>query len=172
MFKCAPDSPPDEYCLLHWRLDAAHMIPSIPTAALSLCVLIGISVGCANNSMTRQPIGPPMVTAEDIERNPSEPIEKIIQAKIPGVLVSRTPDGGIAIQIHGPSSFFSSSAPLYVVDDVPFEAGPNGALSGLNPHDIESIRVLKDPADTGIWGVRGANGVIVITTKRPGFKRD
>lgn len=113
-----------------------------------------------------------MVTAEDIERNPSEPIEKIIQAKIPGVLVSRTPDGGIAIQIHGPSSFFSSSAPLYVVDDVPFEAGPNGALSGLNPHDIESIRVLKDPADTGIWGVRGANGVIVITTKRPGFKRD
>jgi TonB-dependent SusC/RagA subfamily outer membrane receptor len=121
--------------------------------------------------MYREPVGQPMVTADDIERNPSEPIEKIIQAKIPGVLVTRTADGGIALQIRGASSFYGGTAPLYVIDDVPFEAGPNGALTGLNPHDIESIRVLKDPADTGIWGVRGANGVIVITTKRPGGKR-
>jgi TonB-dependent SusC/RagA subfamily outer membrane receptor len=40
-------------------------------------------------------------------------------------------------------------------------------LTGVNPHDIESIRVLKDPADTGVYGVRGANGVIVVTTIRP-----
>jgi len=48
------------------------------------------------------------------------------------------------------------------------QPGPGGALIVINPHDIESIKVLKDPADTGIYGMRGANGVILITTKRPG----
>lgn len=171
MFQCAPDSPPDEYCHFYRRFAATIMIPSLPTAALSLCVLLGVS-GCANNSMYREPVGQPIVTAEDIERQPSEPIEKIIQAKIPGVLVTRTADGGIALQIRGASSFYGSNAPLYVLDGVPFETGANGALTGLNPHDIESIRVLKDPADTGIYGVRGANGVIVITTKGPGNRRN
>ncbi len=142
-----------------------------PAAALLLSASIGLSAGCANNSMYREPVGPPIVTAEDLERNPSASIESIIQAKIPGVLVTRTADGGVAMQIRGASSFYSGTAPLYVLDDVPMEAGPNGAVPGLNIHDIESIRVLKNPADTGIWGVKGANGVIVITTKRPGSKR-
>jgi len=62
----------------------------------------------------------------------------------------------------------ASNAPVYVVDDVPVQPGPGGALIVINPHDIESIKVLKDPADTGIYGMRGANGVILITTKRPG----
>jgi len=57
---------------------------------------------------------------------------------------------------------------VYVVDDVPVQPGPGGALIVINPHDIESIKVLKDPAETGIYGMRGANGVILITTKRPG----
>ena len=172
MFQCAPDSPPDEYCHFYRRFAATLMTTSLPSAALSLCVLIGLSLGCGNNSMYREPVGQPMVTAADIERNPSEPIEKIIQAKIPGVLVTRTADGGIALQIRGASSFYGSNAPLYVIDDVAFEAGPNGALTGLNPYDIESIRVLKDPSQTGLYGVRGANGVIVITTKRPGNRRN
>ena len=109
-----------------------------------------------------------MVTSEDIERNPSEPIEKVLQAKVPGLVVSRTTDGGIAVQIRGASSFYSGSEPLYVIDDVPIQPGPGGALTGVNPHDIESIKVLKNPADTGIYGMRGANGVIVITMKKPG----
>ena len=61
-----------------------------------------------------------------------------------------------------------SSEPLYVVDDVPIKAGPGGALNGINPYNIESIKVLKDPADTGIYGIRGGNGVIVIKMKKPG----
>jgi TonB-dependent SusC/RagA subfamily outer membrane receptor len=107
-----------------------------------------------------------------MERNPGEPIEKMLQAKEPGVLITGTSDGGIAVQIRGPSSFFSSGAPLYVIDEVPMEAGPGGALRGVNPYDIETIKVLKNPADIGIYGVRGANGVIVITTKRPGKRND
>ena len=54
-----------------------------------------------------------------------------------------------------------------MVDGIAIEAGPGGALTGINPHDIESIRVLKDAADTAMYGLRGANGVIVIRTKRP-----
>jgi TonB-dependent SusC/RagA subfamily outer membrane receptor len=109
-----------------------------------------------------------MVTAEDIERNPSEPIEKLLQAKVPGLLVTRSPSGRLVLQIRGTSSFQSSNAPLYVIDDVPVEPGPGGALPDINPYDIESIKVLKDPSETGIYGMRGANGVIVITTKKPG----
>lgn len=143
------------------------MPSSLPRAALSVWVLIGLAAACASGNTVREPPGQPMVTAEDIEKNPSEPIETVLQAKVPGVLVTRTADGGIALQIRGPSSFYSSDAPLYVIDDVEIQSGPGGAVPNLNPHDIESIRVLKDPADIGIYGVRGANGVIVITTIRP-----
>ena len=119
---------------------------------------------------SRRDTGParaPVVTAEDIERSPGTPLEQIIEAKIPGILVTRTSSGAIAIRIRGTSSIYGSNDPLYVIDGTPLDAGA-GALTGLNPYDIESIRVLKDPADTGLYGVRGANGVIVITTKRPG----
>jgi TonB-dependent SusC/RagA subfamily outer membrane receptor len=96
------------------------------------------------------------------------PIEEVLQDKVPGLLVTRTFDGGIAVQIRGPATFYGNRDPLYVIDDVPIRPGPGGALSGVNPHDVESIRVLKDPADTGVYGLRGANGVIVITTKKSG----
>jgi len=143
------------------------MTYSLPTAA-SVSVLVGLSAACAPSSTYHEPLGQPGVTAADIERNSGEPIEKILQAKVPGLSITRTADGGIAVQIRGPSSFYSSNAPLYVIDDVAIQPGPGGALTGINPHDIESITVLKDPADTGIYGMRGANGVIVVTTKKPG----
>jgi TonB-dependent SusC/RagA subfamily outer membrane receptor len=55
-----------------------------------------------------------------------------------------------------------------VVDGQVIQAGPNGSLSGINPYDIESIKVLKDPASLTMYGSRGANGVIVIKTKKGG----
>ena len=54
-----------------------------------------------------------------------------------------------------------------MIDGFPIQPGPGGALVGISPYDIESIKVLKDPVETAIYGLRGANGVIVITTKRP-----
>jgi TonB-dependent SusC/RagA subfamily outer membrane receptor len=147
------------------------MTSSFPRAVLSVWVLVGLAAGCASGNTRREPVGTPMLTSEDIERNSGEPIERMLEAKVPGLMVTRSADGGIAVQIRGPSSFYSGGAPLYVIDDVPFQAGPGGALRGLDPHDIESIKVLMNPADTGIYGLRGGNGVIVITTKRPG-KRD
>jgi TonB-dependent SusC/RagA subfamily outer membrane receptor len=149
-------------------VSAAYLMTSSFRTALGFCVLLGLAAGCTSSNALREAPGQSTVTSQDIEQNPSAPIEEILQAKVPGVLVTRTSSGGIAVQIRGTSSFYSSNEPLYVIDDVPFQPGPGGALTGVNPHDIESIKVLKNPEDTGLYGMRGANGVIVITTKKPG----
>ena len=141
------------------------MKSSSPRAALAVSLVVGLAAGCT--PVTKAPLATPEVTAEDIE-NAGESIEKALQAKEPGILVTRTQNGDISIRIRGTSSFYSGNEPLYVIDDTPIEPGRGGVLTGINPHDIETIRVLKDPAETGIYGIRGANGVIVITTKRPG----
>jgi TonB-dependent SusC/RagA subfamily outer membrane receptor len=65
-----------------------------------------------------------------------------------------------------PGTILGTGEPLYVIDGVPIQPGPGGALSGLNPYDIETIDVLTDPASISMYGSRGANGVIVITTKQ------
>jgi len=107
------------------------------------------------------------VTATDVQNTPSGSIEKSLEGRFPGVTVFRTAEGGLAIRVRGAASANGPNAPLYVVDGVAVEPGPNGDLMGLNPYDIESIKVLKDAASTTMYGVRGANGVIVIKTKKP-----
>lgn len=105
--------------------------------------------------------------AEEVRRGSGRPIEEILAGRVSGVSVFRNADGSIAVRIRGVSSFYGSNEPLYVLDGVPIQAGPGGALRGISPYDIESIRVLKNPEDTTVYGVRGANGVILITTIRP-----
>ena len=151
-------------------------IPRISTAALALLGVLGGACARSTSSATEQiePIPVPKgavgnaVTAEDVERSPNVPLEQLLAGKVSGVIVTRTADGGIAVRVRGGSSSFSgNNAPLYVLDGVAIEAGPNGSLTGVNPYDIASIKVLKDAADITMYGVRGANGVIVIKTKRP-----
>jgi TonB-dependent starch-binding outer membrane protein SusC len=147
------------------------MTPSFSRVALTIgCT--ALVAGCGGGRSSRPAsTSPDVVTSSDLERNPgNESIEKMLQAKAPGLLVTRTADG-VAIQIRGPSSFSGNTQPLFVIDDVPMEAGPGGALRGINPYDIESIKVLKDPAETGIYGMRGANGVILIKMKKPSRAR-
>ena len=101
--------------------------------------------------------------------------QQLIQAKVPGVQVvdNNEPGGGIAIRIRGGTSVNASNEPLFVVDGVPLAVG-GGVSSGrnplnfLNPADIASITVLKDASATAIYGSRGANGVILISTKTGG----
>lgn len=100
-------------------------------------------------------------------RVPTESVEQMLEGRVAGVIVSRTPDGSIAVRIRGSSSAYGNNEPLYILDGLPLQPGPNGALSGINPRDIASIRVLKEAADIGMYGSRGANGVIIIKTKRP-----
>jgi TonB-dependent SusC/RagA subfamily outer membrane receptor len=105
------------------------------------------------------------VTADQIQQTGGDPIEKLLMNRTPGVWVGRSSDGGIAVRIRGGTSLMGNNEPLYIVDGSPFLPGPNGALTGINPYDIESIKVLKDPADLSMYGVRGANGVIIVKTK-------
>lgn len=137
---------------------------------ISLGAVLALASGCASGGAA----GPPprensTVTAEDIERQGAadDPVLKALQGRVAGVRIARAPDGSIAVRIRGAISIHGSSEPLYIVDGMPIEPGPGGSLSGINPSDIESIKVLKDAAETAMYGSRGANGVIIITTKRP-----
>lgn len=145
---------------------------SCPSRVLPAAVLVATIAACAHGQReaAQTPAPPPpstsTVTAEDIARQPTVPLEQLIAGRVAGVRVTRAPGGGISIQIRGQSSFSLSSEPLFVVDGVPITPGPNGTLSWLNPHDVASIEVLKDAVSTAMYGVRGSNGVIVIRTKR------
>ena len=143
---------------------------SFPTLAVAACGLL-LAVGCATKSANtpRPSASPNSVTSDEIQRQGAtdDPIEKVLQGRVAGVSVSRSADGGIAVRIRGATSIYGNSEPLYVLDGMPIQPGPNGTLTGINPYDIESIQVLKDPADVAMYGVRGANGVIVIKTKKP-----
>ena len=135
-------------------------------------LIVGLLVGCAHGGTGDGNAGdapePRRVTADDLERTPTRSIEEVLSSRFPGVVVTRSPNGGLSVRIRGSTSIRGTNEPLFVIDGVPIEPGPGGALMGINPHDIESIEVLKDAADTTMYGVRGANGVIVIKTKQRG----
>lgn len=143
------------------------MSPSSLHAPIAGALLLGLTAGCSSAGSSGRPVADHVVTAGDIERNPDRPIERILQDKVPGVVVTRTAEGSIALRIRGATSFDGSDGPLYILDDMPFQPGPGGALTGVDPYSIQTIRVLKG-AEAGIYGIRGFNGVIVITTRKPG----
>jgi TonB-dependent SusC/RagA subfamily outer membrane receptor len=145
-----------------------------PRLLLPLGLAIALISGCKSGQRAETEASPTPtadVTAQDIERAPGQPIEEILKGRVAGVTVTRTSEGGIAVRIRGATSFYGSSEPLYVLDGVPIQPGAGGSLTGIDPYDIESIEVLKDPADTALYGMRGANGVIVIKTKRAMTKK-
>ncbi len=160
-----------------------HAFSLIPTRRTQLALvllagmLVGFASGCARSESTSGVEPEPAaregvadasaLTSNEVQKRDHEPIESLLEGRLSGVEATQNPDGTISVRIRGPASFYSSGEPLYVVDGTPMQAGPRGALSGINPNDIESIKVLKYPHETALYGVRGANGVIVITTKRP-----
>ena len=137
---------------------------------LQVGLLAALAAGCAHKAKAPGDMGPPVhqeeVTQEDIGRAPTQSIEQQLMAKVPGVIVTRTETGDVAIRIRGGSSAYGNNEPLYIVDGQAVIPGPGGGLSGLNPNDIASIKVLKDAASMSMYGSRGGNGVIVIKTKQ------
>ncbi len=116
---------------------------------------------------------------EDIEDIPVSSFEGALQGKATGVNItnpSGTPGGAINVNIRGVSSISASSQPLFIIDGIPVVSRNNSALNqniqpvnpiaDINPNDIENITILKDASAAAIYGSRGANGVILITTKR------
>ena len=140
-------------------------------------ILVGFVSACAQQTTTSEaePEVAPQTdsvsvfagTSQEIQKRPHEPIESILMGRTSGVMVTMNANGTISVRIRGATSFYGSGAPLYVVDGIPIRPGPGGTLRGINPYDIESIRVLKGPPETTIYGVRGANGVVVIKTRQP-----
>ncbi len=107
------------------------------------------------------------VSAEEIENLQSHSLDRLLQGRVPGLHVmgaSGEPGEGVTMRIRGASSLHGSNSPLYVVDGFPM--GDAGDLKQINPSDIQSIEVLKDASAAAIYGSRGANGVILITTYR------
>ncbi|WP_378178851.1 SusC/RagA family TonB-linked outer membrane protein [Aquimarina sp. SS2-1] len=124
-----------------------------------------------------------VVTSEDFNQGAIVSPEQLIQGKTAGVQITQAsgePGAGVALRIRGTTSVRSNNNPLFVVDGVPL-AGDDTAAGGsdlgigtssarnplnfLNPNDIESVSILKDASATAIYGSRGANGVVIITTK-------
>jgi TonB-linked SusC/RagA family outer membrane protein len=109
------------------------------------------------------------VAKADLESMLKMPVANLDQAlagRVAGVQVSSsegTPGGEMNIVVRGTNSITGSNAPLYVIDGFPME---DGSASNINPNDVESMEVLKDASATAIYGARGANGVIIITTKK------
>jgi TonB-dependent SusC/RagA subfamily outer membrane receptor len=106
------------------------------------------------------------VGSDEISRAPKQSVDQYLNGRFSGVQITPTADGGIAVRIRGSTSAMGNNEPLYILDGVAIQPGPAGALVGINPYDIASIKVLKDLADITMYGVRGANGVVVIKTKR------
>ena len=120
------------------------------------------------------------IKSEAIKEMPVVSVDQAIQARAPGVQVTQSsaaPGGGISIRVRGANSINSGSEPLYVIDGFPVypdngAIGTSGnrqasnAMATINPNEIESIEILKDASATSIYGSRGANGVVLITTRR------
>ena len=106
-----------------------------------------------------------VVDAQTIESRVSTDVTRALAGTTPGVqVISSSGDpaaGGATIRIRGIGSMSASNSPLYIVDGMQFD----GAISDINPSDVESMSVLKDAAASAIYGARGANGVVLITTK-------
>ena len=113
------------------------------------------------------------VTEKEIKTTPVTGIDQAMQGRAAGVQVSQNngaPGGGVSIRVRGVGTVTGSAEPLYVVDGIPFYSDGDGSngnlLNTINPADIASIDILKDASATAIYGSRGANGVVIITTKR------
>lgn len=124
------------------------------------------------------------VNGDDLKNIPIASPDQLLQGKAPGVQISSmsgTPGGGVSVNVRGTSSFSPNSPasqPLYIIDGIfvnntPLSSAGYGTeqqyanpLADLNPSDIETISILKDANATSIYGSRGANGVVIITTKR------
>lgn len=141
------------------------------TEALSEVVVVGygqVKKSDLTGAVATVPVG-------EIKKVAVTSLDQAIQGRVAGVQVTQNsgaPGGSTTIRIRGGNSIQGDNEPLYVIDGVPFKNG--GAESGssfnvlstLNPGDIESMTILKDASSTAIYGSRGSNGVVIITTKR------
>lgn len=141
---------------------ASYLDLSLDEDTKSLGELTVIGYGTQKSTQVSSSIS--KIKASDIDERPISRVDHAMAGKLAGVQVqevSGAPGRGLAVRVRGVGSISNSTAPLYVVDGYPINSG----LDNINPSDIESIEVLKDAASAAIYGSRGSNGVVLITTK-------
>ena len=170
---------------------------ALSAASVTLDQMVVVGYGAQRRSDLT---GAVSTVTPNVAQTPTLSLEQVLQGAAPGVMVtqaSSAPGAALSIRIRGGSSVTGNNEPLYVIDGFPIENDPDAQnpsdggrnptepppqvpsnpLAALNPSDIESIEILKDASATSIYGARGANGVIIITTKhgqsaRPRFTLD
>lgn len=142
-----------------------------PAEANELNDVVVIGYGAVKKSDLTGSVG--VVKASELQERPAPSLNQALAGRIAGVQVntnSGRPGGQTNIRIRGFSSINTSNNPLYVIDGVALPVGSqtqnSNAIDYINPSDIASVEVLKDASSTAIYGARGANGVILITTKK------
>ena len=150
---------------------AALNIGMVPAEGVALDDVVVIGYGTRRKSDLTGSVG--SVKQEQLQERPAASLNQALSGRISGVQVntnSGRPGGQTNIRIRGFSSINSSNNPLYVIDGVILPVGSqtqnSNAIDFLNPGDIASVEVLKDASSIAIYGARGANGVILITTKK------
>lgn len=157
------------------------MHPKTPTA-VALAAALATSVGCAHRGATSSEVqavdrcanreahgewaasAVTILCAEDFEGIPAVQVEEWFEGRVPGVWVVHG-SSGISLLIRGQGSIRGNNEPLYVLDGVPLQMEPGRGLYWVSPRDIATVAILKDASATAIYGVRGANGVVLITTR-------
>ena len=143
---------------------------------IGLDEVIAIGYGSVKKSDLTGAVG--SVDVNEIMKNPVTSLDQSLQGRVAGVQivqVSAQPGGTTLFRVRGGNSIYAGNEPLYVIDGMQVNSSENiswisaptiNALSSLNPSDIESVEILKDASATSIYGAKGANGVVLITTKR------
>lgn len=145
--------------------------------AKQLSEVVVVAYGTEQRTLMTESVG--VIKSDAVKDLPVPTVDGILQGQTTGVQVmqnSGTPGGGMSVRIRGTTSINGSGQPLYIIDGIPVTTGDYAqvgyegqginALSDLNPNEIESISVLKDAAAAALYGARGSNGIVLITTKR------
>ena len=106
-----------------------------------------------------------VLTADDIRRSPGQSLEQLLLARVPGLAIERAPDGHSKLVLRGKNTILGDDEILFVVNGIPLGPAVTGNLAAVDIHDIETVQVLRDAVATAAYGVRGANGVLIIRTK-------
>lgn len=139
------------------------------TRALVLPTL-SVFIACSHRTSRSQPDTaslPPetVLTADDIRRSPGQSLEQLLLARVPGLTIERAADGHSKLVIRGKNTILGDDEALFVVNGIALGPAVTSNLAAVDIHDIETVQVLRDAVATAAYGVRGANGVIIIRTK-------
>lgn len=150
------------YTTLELAATTANMEIKLQSNATSLDEVVVVGYGIQKKSVVTAAISG--VKAEELGKVSPTRIDNVLRGQVSGVSITQQsgqPGDGSSVRIRGIGTI-NNSDPLYIVDGMPIESG----IDYLNPVDIESVEILKDAASAAIYGTRGANGVILVTTKK------